>query len=49
MDAKIGDLVVTPRTGKAVEIQALWFNALNVMANFAGKSGDWKTKRNILS
>ncbi len=28
MDAKIGDWVVTPRTGKPVEIQALWLNAL---------------------
>lgn len=28
MDAKVGDWVVTPRIGKPVEIQALWFNAL---------------------
>jgi predicted glycogen debranching enzyme len=35
MDAKIGDWVVTPRTGKAVEINALWFNALRIMADFA--------------
>jgi predicted glycogen debranching enzyme len=35
MDAKIGDWVVTPRTGKAVEINALWFNALRAMASFA--------------
>ena len=28
MDVKIGDWVVTPRTGKAVEINALWYNAL---------------------
>ncbi|MEP7164370.1 MAG: amylo-alpha-1,6-glucosidase [Ferruginibacter sp.] len=28
MDAKVGDWVVTPRSGKAVEIQALWYNAL---------------------
>ncbi len=35
MDAKIGDLVITPRTGKPVEIQALWFNTLNIMADFA--------------
>ena len=40
MDAKIGGLVITPRTGKAVEIQALWFNALCVMADFAKKFGD---------
>jgi predicted glycogen debranching enzyme len=31
MDAKVGDWVVTPRHGKAVEIQALWYNALRVM------------------
>ncbi|HXK39871.1 MAG TPA: amylo-alpha-1,6-glucosidase, partial [Candidatus Paceibacterota bacterium] len=40
MDAKIGDLVITPRTGKAVEIQALWYNALRIMADFAGLFGD---------
>jgi predicted glycogen debranching enzyme len=28
MDAKTGDLVVTPRIGKPVEVQALWINAL---------------------
>ena len=31
MDAKVGDLVVTPRHGKPVEIQALWYNALRFM------------------
>src|SRR5579864_2407303 len=35
MDAKIGDWVVTPRTGKPVEINALWINALEAMAQFA--------------
>ena len=30
MDAKVGDWVVTPRRGKAVEINALWFNALKL-------------------
>jgi predicted glycogen debranching enzyme len=35
MDAKIGDWVVTPRTGKPVEINALWINALESMAAFA--------------
>jgi len=35
MDAKVGDWVVTPRTGKAVEINALWINALEAMAQFA--------------
>ncbi|MCE9575792.1 MAG: amylo-alpha-1,6-glucosidase [Deltaproteobacteria bacterium] len=32
MDAKVGDWVVTPRTGKPVEIQALWVNALAIAA-----------------
>jgi predicted glycogen debranching enzyme len=35
MDAKVGDWVVTPRTGKPVEINALWVNALETMAKFA--------------
>jgi predicted glycogen debranching enzyme len=30
MDAKVGDFVVTPRTGKPVEVQALWINALRI-------------------
>lgn len=40
MDAKIGDWVVTPRTGKPVEIQALWYNALRVIAELRGRAGD---------
>ena len=39
MDAKIGDWVVTPRIGKPVEINALWYNALCVMAEFAQRLG----------
>jgi predicted glycogen debranching enzyme len=35
MDAKVGDWVVTPRIGKPVEINALWYNALRAMAGFA--------------
>lgn len=35
MDAKVGDWVVTPRTGKAVEINALWINALETIGEFA--------------
>jgi predicted glycogen debranching enzyme len=35
MDAKVGDWVVTPRRGKAVEIQALWYNALCLMERLA--------------
>jgi predicted glycogen debranching enzyme len=37
MDAKIGDWVVTPRTGKPVEINALWINALETMAGLANR------------
>ena len=40
MDAKIGDWVVTPRQGKAIEINALWYNALKIMQNFAAQ-GDF--------
>lgn len=40
MDAKVGDWVVTPRIGKPVEIQALWFNALKVMVELATKFGE---------
>jgi len=42
MDAKVGDWVVTPRHGKAVEINALWYNALKVMSDLAEKfNEDW--------
>ena len=34
MDAKVADLVVTPRRGKAVEINALWYNALRLLAGW---------------
>lgn len=33
MDAKVGDWVVTPRMGKPVEIQALWYNCLKIFAS----------------
>ncbi len=39
MDVKIDEWVVTPRTGKAVEINALWHNALRVMAGWARQLG----------
>ncbi|HYL62628.1 MAG TPA: amylo-alpha-1,6-glucosidase [Candidatus Methylomirabilis sp.] len=38
MDAKVGDWVVTPRTGKPVEVNALWINALETMVQFAHAS-----------
>ncbi len=45
MDAKVGDWVVTPRHGKPVEIQALWYNALRVMEQVAARFKDGKTKK----
>lgn len=36
MDAKVDNWVVTPRRGKAVEINALWYNALRLMAAWTG-------------
>ena len=39
MDAKVGDWVVTPRIGKPVEINALWYNALVAMADMAERLG----------
>jgi predicted glycogen debranching enzyme len=39
MDAKVGDWVVTPRVGKAVEINALWYNALRAIAGLATQLG----------
>jgi predicted glycogen debranching enzyme len=40
MDAKVGDTAFTPRSGRAVEIQALWYNALKTMEHFARLLGD---------
>ena len=40
MDAKVDDWVVTPRRGKAVEINALWFNALKLMECWAAEHDD---------
>lgn len=40
MDVRVGDLVVTPRHGKAVEINALWYNALKVMEKLAVHYGE---------
>lgn len=40
MDAKVDDWVVTPRRGKPVEIQALWYNALQLMALWAERVGE---------
>ncbi len=51
MDAKAGDWVVTPRTGKPVEIQALWYNALCIYqllsANSSGSAISVQTNQLI--
>jgi predicted glycogen debranching enzyme len=39
MDVKIDDWVVTPRIGKPVEINALWYNALRILAELATTLG----------
>ena len=40
MDAKVGDLVVTPRIGKPVEINALWYNALCMLGELLASRGN---------
>jgi predicted glycogen debranching enzyme len=48
MDAKIGDWVVTPRHGKPVEIEALWYNALRSVAALAVEYRDTKTAQRLV-
>jgi predicted glycogen debranching enzyme len=45
MDVKIGDWVVTPRTGKPVEIQALWYNTLRIMEQVGMRLGEKEAAR----
>ena len=40
MDAKVEDWVVTPRRGKPVEVQALWYNAVSLMGQWAEAAGE---------
>lgn len=42
MDAKVGEWVVTPRYGKAIEINALWYNALKISELLEKRLGDSK-------
>ncbi|NJK36409.1 MAG: glycogen debranching protein [Oscillatoriales cyanobacterium RM2_1_1] len=39
MDAKVGNWVVTPRQGKPIEVNALWYHSLQIMAQFAQDLG----------
>ena len=43
MDAKVSGIAVTPRNGKAVEINAMWYNALKVLENLSQKFADEKS------
>ena len=45
MDAKVGDWVVTPRRGKAVEINALWYNALCLLSSWTAELGNEEQNR----
>jgi len=47
MDAKVGDWVVTPRRGKAVEINALWYNALCLLAGWLEGDGRERDARDL--
>jgi predicted glycogen debranching enzyme len=47
MDAKVGDWVVTPRRGKAVEINALWFNALKLLEGWLVASNEPAAARDL--
>lgn len=46
MDAKIGDYAVTPRNGKVVELNALWYNALKTLECLAKKFGEKEIAEN---
>jgi predicted glycogen debranching enzyme len=39
MDARVGDWVVTPRRGKPVEVNALWYNARRILAQLLRRAG----------
>jgi predicted glycogen debranching enzyme len=47
MDAKVDDWIVTPRRGKAVEINALWYNALCVAAAWLKTAGDMDRSKQL--
>ncbi len=47
MDAKVGDWVVTPRRGKAVEINALWYNALRLLEAWLRADGQQQAAQEL--
>lgn len=44
MDAKVSNFAVTPRNGKAVEVNSLWYNAIKTVENLANKFEDTETR-----
>jgi predicted glycogen debranching enzyme len=48
MDAKVDGWVVTPRRGKAVEINALWYNALCLLAGWLHDAHDEDASRTLM-
>ena len=49
MDAKVDDWVVTPRRGKPVEINALWYNALRTLSSWLDEAGERETAARYIS
>lgn len=47
MDAKVGDWVVTPRAGRPVELNALWYNALRIAAELSEHAGQAARAREL--
>ncbi|MBW8879379.1 MAG: glycogen debranching enzyme N-terminal domain-containing protein [Acidobacteria bacterium] len=47
MDGRIGGRPMTPRHGKAVEVNALWFNALSILAGIEARLGDAAAARTL--
>ena len=49
MDAKVGERVITPRTGKPVEVNALWLNAASSMSRFSQVLGREASRYELLA
>ncbi len=49
MDAKYGNFAATPRNGKTVEINSLWYNGLMIMADLTEKIGEKSNTKKYLS
>ncbi len=49
MDVRLDGIAITPRHGKPVEINALWYNSLKIMEDFACRYGEDESKYSLLS